>query len=121
MARLDARRFSPVPGRRLRRVWPGSPDVWVRLAGGPALRHVRGAVRARPRLCRNARGGGRGEVFRPKRDPFLPPEMTNAIPTRRLGRTELELPILSFGASSLGAEFRNVTVDDALSSVHVAL
>ena len=47
--------------------------------------------------------------------------MTNAIPTRRLGRTDLELPILSFGASSLGAEFRNVTVDEALSSVHVAL
>src|SRR3954462_2898811 len=47
--------------------------------------------------------------------------MTNAIPTRRLGRTDLELPILSFGASSLGAEFRNVTVDEALNSVHVAL
>ena len=45
----------------------------------------------------------------------------NAIPTRRLGRTDLELPILSFGASSLGAEFRNVTVNEALSSVHVAL
>jgi aryl-alcohol dehydrogenase-like predicted oxidoreductase len=47
--------------------------------------------------------------------------MTHALPTRRLGRTDLELPILSFGASSLGAEFRNVTVDEALSSVHVAL
>src|SRR6266542_2296925 len=40
---------------------------------------------------------------------------------RRLGRTELELPILSFGASSLGAEFRSVTLDEALSSVRVAL
>jgi len=29
------------------------------------------------------------------------------IPTRRLGKTELELPIISFGASSLGQEFRN--------------
>jgi aryl-alcohol dehydrogenase-like predicted oxidoreductase len=47
--------------------------------------------------------------------------MTNALPTRRLGRTDLKLPILSFGASTLGAEFRNVTVDEALSSVHVAL
>ncbi len=41
--------------------------------------------------------------------------------TRRLGQTDLQLPILSFGASSLGAEFRNVTVDEALSSVRVAL
>ena len=41
--------------------------------------------------------------------------------TRRLGKTDLHLPILSFGASSLGAEFRNVTVDEALASVHVAI
>ena len=41
--------------------------------------------------------------------------------TRRLGKTDLQLPILSFGASSLGAEFRNVTVEEALKSVHVAL
>src|SRR4051812_29355180 len=40
---------------------------------------------------------------------------------RRLGRTDLQLPILSFGASSLGAEFRSVTLDQALSSVRVAL
>ena len=33
--------------------------------------------------------------------------------TRKLGRTGLELPILAFGASSLGQEFRTVTVDDA--------
>ena len=43
------------------------------------------------------------------------------IPTRQLGRTDLYLPILSFGASSLGAEFRQVTIDEALRSVHVAL
>ena len=40
---------------------------------------------------------------------------------RRLGQTALELPILSFGASSLGQEFRNVTLDEALRSVRVAL
>ena len=47
--------------------------------------------------------------------------MNKMIPTRPLGRTGIELPVLSFGASSLGAEFRNVTVEEALSSVHVAL
>ena len=41
--------------------------------------------------------------------------------TRRLGQTALHLPILSFGASSLGAEFRNVTMAEALGSVRVAL
>lgn len=41
--------------------------------------------------------------------------------TRTLGRTGLQLPILSFGASSLGQEFRRVTVDEALASVRVAL
>ena len=41
--------------------------------------------------------------------------------TRRLGQTDLHLPILSFGASSLGAEFRSVTLDEALGSVRVAL
>ena len=41
--------------------------------------------------------------------------------TRRLGQTDLQLPILSFGASSLGAEFRNVTLDEALASVRAAL
>lgn len=41
--------------------------------------------------------------------------------TRPLGKTGLELPILSFGASSLGAEFRSVKLDEALESVHVAL
>ncbi len=41
--------------------------------------------------------------------------------TRTLGKTGLQLPILSFGASSLGQEFRLVTLDDALRSVRVAL
>src|SRR3954464_2310523 len=41
--------------------------------------------------------------------------------TRPLGKTGLSLPILSFGASSLGQEFRSVSVDEALKSVHVAL
>src|SRR5215203_3295982 len=41
--------------------------------------------------------------------------------TRRLGKTDLQVPILSFGASSLGAEFRNVTLDEAMGSVRVAL
>ena len=41
--------------------------------------------------------------------------------TRPLGRTGLEVPILSFGASSLGQEFRPVAVDEALASVKVAL
>ena len=46
---------------------------------------------------------------------------STTLPTRRLGRTELELPILSFGASSLGQEFRRVRLDEALESVRVAL
>jgi aryl-alcohol dehydrogenase-like predicted oxidoreductase len=41
--------------------------------------------------------------------------------TRPLGRTGLQLPILGFGASSLGQEFRSVTLDEALASVRVAL
>jgi len=41
--------------------------------------------------------------------------------TRRLGQTDLQLPILSFGASSLGQEFRSVKLDEALDSVRVAL
>ncbi len=41
--------------------------------------------------------------------------------TRPLGQTGLQLPVLSFGASSLGQEFRSVTLDDALASVRVAL
>jgi L-galactose dehydrogenase len=40
---------------------------------------------------------------------------------RLLGKTGLSLPVLSFGASSLGQEFRPVDLDDALRSVRVAL
>lgn len=41
--------------------------------------------------------------------------------TRPLGSTGLDVPILAFGASSLGQEFRRVTVDEALVSVRTAL
>ena len=47
--------------------------------------------------------------------------MSSPIPTRVLGKTGLHLPILSFGASSLGGEFRSVKLDEALASVRVAL
>ncbi len=40
---------------------------------------------------------------------------------RPLGNTGLQLPVLSFGASSLGAEFREVDLNEVLRSVHVAL
>jgi len=43
------------------------------------------------------------------------------VKTRPLGRTGLELPWLSFGASSLGQEFRPVDVGEALRAVRVAL
>ena len=41
--------------------------------------------------------------------------------SRPLGNTGLRLPVLSFGASSLGQEFRTVDLNEALRSVHVAL
>ncbi|NJO82637.1 MAG: aldo/keto reductase, partial [Blastochloris sp.] len=41
--------------------------------------------------------------------------------TRRLGKTGLNLPILSFGASSLGQEFRSIDINEALRTVPVAL
>ncbi len=40
---------------------------------------------------------------------------------RNLGKTGLQLPVLSFGASSLGQEFRQVDLGEALQSVHAAL
>ena len=43
------------------------------------------------------------------------------IPTRKLGKTDLQLPILSFGASSLGNEFRAITLDEAMRSTRTAL
>jgi len=41
--------------------------------------------------------------------------------TRPLGNTGLNVPILSFGASSLGQEFRPVDLGEAIRAVHVAL
>lgn len=40
---------------------------------------------------------------------------------RKLGNTDLSLPIIGFGASSLGAEFRAVKLDEVLASVRTAL
>jgi L-galactose dehydrogenase len=40
---------------------------------------------------------------------------------RKLGNTDLSLPVVGFGASSLGQEFRPVKIEEALKSVHVAL
>src|SRR4051812_21016407 len=40
---------------------------------------------------------------------------------RELGKTGLKLPVLSFGASSLGQEFRQVDLGESLRSVHAAL
>lgn len=47
--------------------------------------------------------------------------MNYAIPKRILGKTGLELPVLSFGASSLGAEFRGVDLNEVFASIRVAL
>lgn len=41
--------------------------------------------------------------------------------TRPLGRSGIELPILSFGASSLGAEFREIGFEEAMAALRVAL
>ena len=41
--------------------------------------------------------------------------------TRTLGKTGLELPVLSFGASSLGQEFRQVDLNEALKCVPTAI
>ncbi len=40
---------------------------------------------------------------------------------RKLGKTDLCLPAVGFGASSLGQEFRSVKLDEALASVRTAL
>jgi len=52
---------------------------------------------------------------------FSIPTSESIMQTRILGKTGLPVPILSFGASSLGQEFRSVQLDEALRSVHVAL
>ena len=41
--------------------------------------------------------------------------------TRPLGNTGIDLPALSFGASSLGAEFRSIDLNEAFGAVHTAL
>ncbi len=41
--------------------------------------------------------------------------------TRPLGQTGIDLPILSFGASSLGAEFRSISLDEAMLSTKTAI
>lgn len=41
--------------------------------------------------------------------------------TRPLGKSGLDLPILSFGASSLGGEFRSITLEEAMRSTRTAL
>lgn len=40
---------------------------------------------------------------------------------RELGRTGIKTPIIGFGASSLGAEFRSIDLNEAMRSVHAAL
>jgi len=45
----------------------------------------------------------------------------NALPQRPLGNTGLNLSVVSFGASSLGQEFRKVDLSEAIRSVHAAL
>jgi L-galactose dehydrogenase len=41
--------------------------------------------------------------------------------TRPLGHTGIDLPILSFGASSLGAEFRSISLEEAMLSTITAI
>lgn len=41
--------------------------------------------------------------------------------TRRLGDTGIETTVLGFGASSMGAEFRDVSLDESIRSARVAL
>ena len=41
--------------------------------------------------------------------------------TRPLGKSGIDLPILSFGASSLGAEFRSVALDEVMLSTKTAI
>ncbi|MCR9210225.1 MAG: aldo/keto reductase [bacterium] len=43
------------------------------------------------------------------------------LPRRRLGQTDMELTTLSFGASSIGQEFRSVDLGESLQAVRVAL
>src|ERR1041385_3782644 len=45
----------------------------------------------------------------------------SVLPQRPLGNSGLNLSVISFGASSLGQEFRKVDLTEAIRSVHVAL
>ena len=49
------------------------------------------------------------------------PVLIAAMEHRKLGKTDLSVPVVGFGASSLGQEFRPVKLEEALKSVHVAL
>jgi aryl-alcohol dehydrogenase-like predicted oxidoreductase len=40
---------------------------------------------------------------------------------RELGNTGLKLPVVSFGASSMGAEFRAIDINEAMKALHTAL
>ena len=40
---------------------------------------------------------------------------------RKLGKTDVELPVISYGASSLGQEFRRISIDEALQSCRDAI
>ncbi len=53
--------------------------------------------------------------------PLKNPLAKNEMQTRTLGKTGLELPILAFGASSIGQEFRSITLEEALGSVRAAI
>lgn len=41
--------------------------------------------------------------------------------TRKLGKTALDVPVLSFGASSLGSVFRDIDRDEGIRTVHAAM
>ena len=46
---------------------------------------------------------------------------TGTMEKRTLGSSGMDVSVLSFGASSLGAEFRKIDLAEAIDSVHVAL
>ena len=69
----------------------------------------------RKRLLNNAPGMLEASITPPSHKGF------DNMKFRKLGQTGIELPVLSFGASSLGQEFRQVDIERALRSVHVAL
>lgn len=47
--------------------------------------------------------------------------MSSILPKRQLGKTDLQLTVLGFGASSIGAEFGQRDLDSALESVKTAI